>query len=173
VFERGSAGPCGWGRPLCYLWGCGLSVSRTPGAVQAPSSVGRGKRASGPRPAPAPPCWQVLPATRCRRRPWVLASVGGRRGRAAGVEARRAPRRARPAPPGPSPLAGAVPLCPGARGRGGRAEGAGRALQRQAGWGREGAQGVAGGGPLRLAGAASVPLRWLLPWPHLYVEQRY
>ncbi len=154
---------CGWGRPLCYLSGCGLNVSRTLGAVQAPSSGVGGRRAGGPAlRIPAPP----RPAGRRCQPP--AASVGGRRGWEAGVGATRGSPPARPGParrgmaggaarpPRTSPLAGAVPLCPRARrsplprraGRGGR------------GWGGTAGAGAGAGACAsagRLRGPASAP----------------
>ncbi len=78
---------------MCYLWGGGLIASRTPGAVQAPSSVGGGPARHAPSPPrPAPLRKQALTATRYtgRSRPWPrwLGIGGGLR------------RQARP-PPGP------------------------------------------------------------------------
>jgi hypothetical protein len=111
------------------------------------------------------------PAGRRCRPP--AASVGGRRELEAGVGATRgappAPRPARPPPPGParrgmaggaarpplpSPLAGAVPLCPRARrgGRAGRGRGRGEALL------------------LNGCAARHPPHGW--PWPGPHVEQR-
>jgi hypothetical protein len=123
-----------------------------------------GRRAASGEPAlrvPAPPPrWQALPATRCLGGQATGVGGGGRR------DARRAPRPppglARPPPgparrgmaggaarpPLPSPLAGAVPLCPRAR----RSP-----LPRRAGG--QGAGAGAGGGAAaeRLRGPASAP----------------
>ena len=93
---------------MCYLWGFGLNVSRTPGAVQAPSSVGGGpaggRRASGPAlRVPAPP----RPAGRRCRPP--AASVGGRQGLVGGRGRRDARRTPRPARPGAPPARTGAP----------------------------------------------------------------
>jgi hypothetical protein len=132
---------------------------------------------SGPAPQPR---WQTLPATRC---------LGGRATGVGGGGWRDAQRAPRPPPgpagpppgparrgmagraarpPLPSPLAGAVPLCPRAH----RSP-----LPRRAGRGREGGVGPRGraqgrGEALLLAGCAAwhPPRGWPWPWPH--VEQR-
>ncbi len=61
--------------PECFAYAGG-------GAGAILSVQGDAGQRTPPRPRPAPPRWQVLPATHCRRRPWALAQVGGRRGRA-------------------------------------------------------------------------------------------
>jgi hypothetical protein len=111
---RGSAGPGRWGRRLCYLWGCGLSVSCTPGAMQAQPKVGEGRLAFAVRPriptlhSPVPPRWQELQATCCRRRPWPRwADDGG--GRLGAYATRGAP----PARPGWLAGRGGAPGRPG------------------------------------------------------------
>jgi hypothetical protein len=150
-----------WGRPLCYLWGCGLSVSRTTGAVQAPSLGGGGRGAGGPAlrvPAPPRPAQGPLagvPATRCLGRRATGLGGGGRR------DARRAPRSARPGPPPPGPArrgmadGAARPPRPSA-GRGGTAPLL-KGPQRRAG-GRGRTAGAGGGAAVgRLRGPASAP----------------
>ncbi len=140
MFERESAGPCGWGRPLCYLWGCSLSVSRTPGAVQAQSSVG-GRPAcrrceSQPRPAPlAGAAGHPLPR-------WA----GDRGWLEAGVSATRGAPPARPGPPGDGRRRGtpAPPLPAGRRGDP-LPKGPPQPFAAAGGQGREGAGGRGGG----------------------------
>ncbi len=146
----GSGGPCGWGRHVCYLWGCGLIVSRTPGAA-----VGGGPARHAPAPAPIagadghPLHLQEPP----------LASVVRHRGRAATLgAARRAGRWPAPCPACPAPLASAMPLCQGAlrrqwtlrAGGGGRGGGGGWGLGPR--W-LACAGGKEGKGALLLAGA--------------------
>ncbi len=121
---------------MCYLWGCGLSVSRTPGAVQAQSLVGGGRRAGAERPRPAAP----LAGAAGHLLPRWAGDGGWRQGSARRAARPRpppcparpppSPARPPPGPPGPppgaarrwmaggaarpprpSPLAGAVPLC--------------------------------------------------------------
>ncbi len=147
---------------MCYLWGCGLSVSRTPGAVQAPSSGGGGRRAGGPaglrcasppRPAPlAGAAGHPLPR-------WAgdgVARRGSARRAARPPPGPARPRPARPGPPGqplPAVLGGApLPKGPPRRaGRGGR-EGedrGGEGRGRRCGWlaVRPGIRPAAGSGP--------------------------
>jgi hypothetical protein len=133
-------------RPLCYLWGCGLRVSRTPGAVQAPSSVGGGRRAGAARPGPAGAAAPLAGAADHPLPRWA-GDGGWRRG-----SARRAARPPSPAQPGPPPAR------PGAPGDGRRrgtpapplpsAQGPAAALCRcwRAGGGRGGGDRGGGGG---------------------------
>ncbi len=152
---------------MCYLWGCGLSIWRTPGAVQAQSSGSGGRRAGAARPRPAPPRWQALQATHCLGGRATGLGGGGRR------DARRAPCPARPGPPPPGPARHARPAPPRWQGRCPSAQGPAAA----GGQGREGGGGPRGRGQgeaLRLAGCAAghPPRGWPWPGPHLFVEQR-
>ena len=171
MFERGSACPFGWGRPLCYLWGCVLSVSRTPGAVQAPSSVGGGRLAGAARPRPAAP----LAGAAGHPLPQWAGDGSWRRGSAR--RAARPPPPARPGPPRPARPAGGWPAARHARpspprwpARCPSAQGPAAALCRggRAGRGRGRGRGEA----LLLNGCAArhPPHGW--PWPGPHVEQR-
>ena len=156
-----------------YLWGCGLIVSRTPGAMQAPSSGVGGRRAGGPAlRVPAPP----RPAGRRCRPP--TASVGGRLVWEAGVGATRGAPPARPSPARPRPARPGTPAPPLPAGRGGAPlpKGPPHPFAAAGGQGREGGGGPRGRGQgeaLRLAGCAAQhpPRGW--PWPGPHVEQRY